>query len=107
MILMKEVSQKVLKEDNYMIYIHTPFCATCHIANFFLRQIEAAHDQHFFYSMNASLYPGFMQEEKIESVPCLLIKKENEIKEKIYTFHSVPHIYTYLIKYRTDLLISH
>ncbi len=36
----------------------------------------------FFYEMNASLYPDFMQTNKVESVPCLFIKKEGIVKEK-------------------------
>ena len=103
---MREITKDVLQEDSYLIYIHTPFCGTCRMANSFLRQIELAHDQEIFYSMNASLYPEFMQDQKIESVPCLLIKNENEIKEKVYTFHSVPHIYTYLITYKPDIFKS-
>lgn len=100
---MKEVTNDILNREDYLIYIHTPFCGTCHVANSMLRQIEAAHNLEFFYQMNASLYPKFMQKFQIESVPCLLIKSGNSIKEKIYTFHSVPHIYTYLIKYQPEL----
>lgn len=100
---MKEIKKENLEEDNYVIYIHTPFCGTCHMASSMLRQIEAAHNKDIFYNMNASLFPEFMQKEQIESVPCLLIKNNNEIKEKIYTFHSVPNIYTYLIEYQPEL----
>lgn len=102
----KDVTKELLKEKSYILYIYTPFCGTCHLANSMLKQIEMAHDEQIFYKMNASLYPEFMQKEQIESVPCLLIKQNNEIKEKIYTFYSVPNIYTYLIKYQPDLFIS-
>ena len=102
-IFLKEVTNDILMNESYIIYVYTPFCATCHIASSMLKQIEAAHKTEIFYQMNASLFPEFMQELKIESVPCLLIKVNNEVKEKVYTFHSVPNIYTYLIKYKPEL----
>lgn len=100
---MREITKKELNSEEYFLYIHTPFCGTCHIANAMLRQIETAHKKEIFYDMNASLHADFMQEHKIESVPCLLIKIDGEIKEKIYTFHSIPNIYTYLLKYNRPL----
>lgn len=101
---MLEITNERLTEESYLLYIHTPFCGTCHMAKSILDQIESAHRQDLFYEMNASLFPEFMQEIEVESVPCLLIKQNNEIKEKIYVFHSVPNIYHYLLKYTPELL---
>lgn len=53
--------------------------------------------------MNASLYPEFMQQAQIESVPCLLIKQNHDIKEKVYAFKSVANIYEYLMKYNPEI----
>ena len=103
---MLKVTEETLKEASYLLYIHTPFCGTCHVARSMLNQIESVHNEDIFYEMNASLYPEFMQELEIESVPCLLIKKNNVIKEKIYVFHSIPNIYSYLIKYKPELFIT-
>lgn len=69
----------------------------------FLEKIEKTHQKTIFYEMNASLYPKFMQKYQIESVPCLLIQSNDEIKEKIYTFYSIPNIYQYLYTYKRDL----
>jgi len=95
--------EQLEKQDQYFLYIHTPFCGTCHLARSFLEKIEATHQRTIFYEMNASFYPDFMQAYKIESVPCLLIKNENKIQEKIYTFYSIPNIYQYLWKYKPEL----
>lgn len=48
--------------------------------------------QEYYHKLNASLFPDFMQEYQIESVPCLIIFKQGEVQEKIYAFHSVQHI---------------
>src|SRR5690625_5541254 len=72
----KEITTEQLGKEDYILYIHTPFCGTCHMARTILSQIETVHQKDLFYEMNASLHPEFMQEIEIESVPCLLIKKE-------------------------------
>lgn len=100
---MKEVTAEILEKETYLLYIDTPFCGTCHVAKSMLLQIEAAHEQEFFYHMNASLYPEFMQAAQIESVPCLLIKTNHVISDKVYTFYSVPNMYTHLVNHRPDL----
>lgn len=103
---MKTVTKEILHEENYFLYVHTPFCGTCHLAKTILTQIESVHEQDLFYEMNASLFPKFMQEMEIESVPCLLIKRNGEIKEKVYVFHSVPNIYYYLLKYEPEKFLD-
>ncbi|MBC5638242.1 thioredoxin family protein [Ornithinibacillus sp. BX22] len=100
---MNEISKEVLEQQEYLLYIYTPFCGTCHIARTMLDKIEAVHQENIFYEMNASLYPDFMQDNKIESVPCLVIKKGHDIKEKIYAFQSTGNIYRYLLEYQPEL----
>lgn len=100
MILLQEITAEQLEEKNdYLLFIHTPFCGTCHVARSFLEKIEKTHQQDIFYEMNASLHPEFMQKYKVESVPCLFIMKENEVKEKVYTFYSISNIYHYVWTY--------
>ncbi len=84
---------------SYLLYIYSPFCGTCHIARSMLEKIEEIHGSTLFAEMNASYEEAFMRAQEIESVPCLLIVDEHEVKEKIYTFHSVAHMYTYVHKY--------
>ena len=100
---MQEITKERLEEEDYLLFIFSPFCGTCHLARSMLVKIESVHKENIFYEMNASLYPGFMQDNQIESVPCLLIKKGNVIKEKIYAFRSIPNIYSYLMTYKPAL----
>src|SRR5690625_8022396 len=87
--IMNEDTQENLEKDNYLLYIYTPFCGTCQFAKTILKDIENNLSKELFYELNASFYPEFMQREKIESVPCLLIKEAGKIEKKIYTFLSV------------------
>lgn len=100
---MQLITDETLTRDHYLLYIHTPFCGTCALARTMLDKIEAVHQADIFYEMNAALHPDFMQDNKIESVPCLLIKQDGEIKEKVYTFYSIPNIYSYLLTYKPEL----
>ncbi|QKY69829.1 thioredoxin family protein [Lentibacillus sp. CBA3610] len=103
---MQEVSNELLEQDRYLLYIYTPFCGTCALARSMLDKIESVHGQDVFYAMNASLNPDFMQEYKVESVPCLLIKEGGEIQDKIYAFKSIGNIYSYLMEYKPELFIK-
>lgn len=97
---MKAISKEILQEEkNLLLFIHTPFCGTCHVARSFLTMIEDTLKQDVFYDMNGSFYEDFLHDHKIESVPCLYIRQNGEWKEKIYTFHSIQNIYAYLLEY--------
>lgn len=104
MVSLLEITDKQLREPTYFLFIHTPFCGTCHVAQQMLAKIESVHQKDVFYEMNASLFPEFMQEAEVESVPCLFIKKDGVIKEKVYAFHSIPNIYHYLMKYQPEMV---
>ena len=78
--------------DEGFVFIHTPFCGTCRMARTMLGIVEKLKEQDLFYDLNASLFPSFMQDYKIESVPCLLVLKKGEVKKRIYAFESVVHV---------------
>lgn len=96
---MIKADENILAKDNYLLYIETPFCGTCYFAKQILTEIETKFNKEIFYEINASLFPSYMQEAKIESVPCLLIKEKGKIKERIYTFHSTPFMAREVLAY--------
>ncbi|MDY0395991.1 thioredoxin family protein [Virgibacillus halophilus] len=103
---MEKATKDMLQADHYILFIHSPFCGTCQLARSMLHQIEEVHQQDIFLEMNASLHPSFMQENKIESVPCLCIKDQGQIKEKVYVFHSIANIYHILLQYERKLFVN-
>ncbi len=102
---MKIITEADLNKEQFLLYIYSPFCGTCSVARAMLEKIETIHKSEIFYEMNANYYEQFMHQNKIESVPCLLIKENNEVKEKIYTFYSTGNIYHYLVKYKPELFV--
>ncbi|MGM8211989.1 thioredoxin family protein [Virgibacillus sp. W0430] len=101
---MEEITKHILNKDTLFLFIHSPFCGTCHIARSMLEQIEANHNKNLFYEMNASLNAEFMQAYKIESVPCLFIKVNDVVKEKVYAFQGTGNIYRSILIHYPDLL---
>ncbi|WP_245207969.1 thioredoxin family protein [Sediminibacillus dalangtanensis] len=82
------------------VFIHTPFCGTCKMAEKMLLVLEQIEEVSLFHEMNASLFPGFMQSYQVESVPCLLIVENGRVQEKVYAFQSLIHIQEKMQKYR-------
>ncbi|HLR09466.1 MAG TPA: thioredoxin family protein [Bacillota bacterium] len=101
--IVQEITHDRLQQDDLLLYIHTPFCGTCRLARTMLMKIESLHNKDIFYEMNAAFFPQFMQEAQVESVPCLLIKQDGKIVEKVYVFRSVANIYQYLFAYQPKM----
>ncbi|WP_226580268.1 thioredoxin family protein [Halobacillus litoralis] len=94
-----EASLKIESDQMSLVFVHSPFCGTCHLARKMLSTLEALFDKGIFYEMNASLHPDLMERYKIKSVPCLLVAKNGEILEKIYAFQSVPYLHERIVNY--------
>lgn len=102
---MRQYDESILKQDSFLLYIYTSMCATCNFSRSILKRIEMTHEKDLFYQMNASYHPEFMQEHKIRSVPCLLIRTKDE-ERRIYAFQSVPYIYQQLLEHTPELLLA-
>ncbi|WP_269411878.1 thioredoxin family protein [Lentibacillus daqui] len=103
---MQQFTEEAKAKESYFLYIFTPLCGTCKLARTMLDKIESVHQENIFYEMNASINPEFMQEYKIESVPCLFIKQDGKIKERVYAFRSIANIYHYLLEYKPELFAT-
>ncbi|HZW68684.1 MAG TPA: thioredoxin family protein [Pseudogracilibacillus sp.] len=101
--MIEATAKQLAKKETYLLYIYTPFCGTCHVARQFLEHVEATLQQDIFYEMNAMYEADFMQQYKVESVPCLFIVRNGKVKEKVYTFYSIQNIYNYLLQYAPEL----
>ncbi|RWZ55050.1 thioredoxin [Halobacillus fulvus] len=91
--------EKLKHRNDALIFVHSPFCGTCHLAREMLTVVEEMYNEGVFYECNASLNPDFMREYQIESVPCLFIKSDGEMTDKIYAFHSVPYLFEKVDRY--------
>lgn len=74
-------------------YLYTPLCGTCQVATKMLAVVEELLPDLQIGKANLNYVEDLAIELEIESVPCLLISENGEIREKIYAFHSVPFLY--------------
>lgn len=106
---MKAADEDLLEQifsPNYMqepvfLFVYSAFCGTCHLARKIIEPLEATWDNSHFYDINASLYPDFMLNYQIKSVPCLLVIENATKSEEIYAFQSVTYMYQKLLPYIT------
>ncbi|MGP4040608.1 thioredoxin family protein [Gracilibacillus sp. D59] len=83
-------------EEVLIIFVHTPFCATCQLAERMLTILEESDHTQSFYRMNASFFPEFMKHNKIQSVPALILVKEGLVVDLLYAFESVTKLHNVL-----------
>ncbi|TRZ37120.1 thioredoxin [Niallia circulans] len=74
------------------LYLYTPMCGTCMVASKMLTVVETMNNDFSIGKMDLNYAPHLAEEYKIESVPCLLIFDDGNLKEKLYRFESVPHL---------------
>lgn len=80
------------------LYVYSPFCGTCRLAERILALLEQSYPQLAIASVDVLDAAELVQAHRIESVPCLLLWGEDTPErengpEKIYAFHSVTYMY--------------
>nr|WP_255573353.1 thioredoxin family protein [Anoxybacillus sp. ST4] len=71
----------------------TPLCGTCQVASRMVDVLEQLLPHISFERHDLNYVPEKAVQWQIESVPCLLVFKRDELVQKIYAFHSVPYLY--------------
>lgn len=87
-----QLEKLLQKEMKQIIFIYTPFCATCQLAEQMLAYVLKMREDLSFSKMNASFFPEFMHDQKIESVPALIQLQNGEVSHRLYAFESVTNL---------------
>lgn len=80
-------------ENTKFLYLYTPLCGTCQVAGRMLSVVEQLLPDSNWLKADLNFVPSLAEEYAIESVPCLLVLKNNQLIKKIYAFQSVPFLY--------------
>jgi thioredoxin 1 len=80
-------------EETKFLYLYTPLCGTCQVAGKMLSVVEELLPHHNWLKADLNFVPALAEQYSIESVPCLLVIRNNELVKKIYAFQSVPFLY--------------
>lgn len=83
----------LLTDEIKFLYLYTPLCGTCQVAGKMLSVVEELLPHHNWLKADLNFIPALAERYSIESVPCLLVIKNNELIKKIYAFQSVPFLY--------------
>jgi thioredoxin 1 len=89
----QEIQNLIDDKKSFILYLYTPMCGTCQVAGKMVRVVAQLFPDHQWGKSDLNYLPEFALQWEIESVPCLLLFKDGEIKEKLYAFHSVPYLY--------------
>jgi len=91
--LLENNREILLGEDTKFLYLYTPLCGTCQVAGKMLSVVEQLLPNFQWLKADLNYLPSLAEEYTIESVPCLLVLKNNQLIKKIYAFQSVPFLY--------------
>ncbi|UPM53926.1 thioredoxin family protein [Gottfriedia acidiceleris] len=94
-----EIMQRIQSKETTVIYIYTAMCGTCQVASKMLEIVNEILPNLPLSKVNINEIVEEAQSWKVESVPCLLIFENGEMKQKIYAFQSVPYLHELLKKY--------
>ena len=75
------------------VYIYTPMCGTCKVAEQMLRIASEVGDSHVVHKLDANFSPRIISKYEISSVPCLLVIQGGRRFEKQYAFKSVQDVF--------------
>lgn len=76
----------------FALFVHTPLCGTCKAARRMLEVTRELLPELPVAAANVNLMPDIAQIFRIESVPCLLIKRSDGSVRKMYRFGSVTEV---------------
>jgi thioredoxin 1 len=99
MIEWKEKQIIVQDEGLMFLYLYTPMCGTCQVARRMLSVVDELFPTLNIHSINLNYFPKEAQELGVESVPCLLIFENGQVKERIYAFQSVSYLHELFKQY--------
>ncbi|MBO8171927.1 MAG: thioredoxin family protein [Bacillaceae bacterium] len=100
--MLEEVNDKQLQslldshQDPVVIYLYTPMCGTCKMAEKMLDITLEALSDLTAAKCNINFIPHRAEEWKVESVPCMLVVQDGKVLHKIYAFHSVDYLFRML-----------
>lgn len=82
------INQQIGKNETFAVYIYTTMCGTCELARRMLTVVEAMGVAPI-YELNGNFCANYLQANKIQSVPALVLYKQGQLYEIIFAFGDV------------------
>lgn len=90
---LQEIKERLERKEDFLLYLYTPLCGTCQVAGKMIAVVAELRPNLNWGKSDLNYAPELAEKWAVESVPCLVRITHNEVKEKIYAFHSVPYLY--------------
>lgn len=87
-----EWKEQTQKEGTAAFYLYTPLCGTCAVASKMMTVVSQMRPGIPIGKTNLNYMEELAIDYEVESVPCLLIKRDRGSVEKVYAFQSVQNI---------------
>lgn len=94
--LINEMSEQRRTGAAMAVFVHSPFCGTCKLAERMLDVLEAHDPSLPIVKANINLIPELRERWRIASVPALVFVKNGEREDGLYAFRSVVHLHDWL-----------
>ncbi|MEF3301607.1 thioredoxin family protein [Paenibacillus sp. GYB003] len=91
-----ELIQRSDDGDTFAVFLYTPLCGTCKVAERMLDVAAAMRPRHAPLRANLNAMPRLAARWRIESVPCLVHVRGGAISRKLYAFASVENVVRFL-----------
>jgi hypothetical protein len=93
----KELLERIaLDESPFAVFLYTPFCGTCKLAEYMLNIILVMEPEIPIYKSNINFLPQLISDWQIRSVPCIVVVEANGQQQFIYSMGSVDELYNKL-----------
>ncbi|MBS2772278.1 thioredoxin family protein [Anoxybacillus rupiensis] len=92
-VTIQQLDELIQQEEFVCLYVYTPMCGTCQLANRMVSIVQELVSHVAFRKSDINYMPDRAVSWEIESVPCLLLFRNGEMKKKLYAFQSVPYLY--------------
>jgi thioredoxin 1 len=86
------LQEQINHNQNTVLYLFTPLCGTCQVAGKMLSVTAELLPNLAIGKTDLNYIPDLAEQWEVESVPCLIIFHNSQIREKVYAFHSVPFL---------------
>ncbi|SDH05933.1 Thioredoxin [Alteribacillus persepolensis] len=83
------VRKRIQSGERLLLFLYSPLCGTCKAAEKMLEPLEQVYRDTRFIKINVNVNRRIVEQEKVKSVPCLIVTENSQTVQKIYAFHSV------------------
>ncbi|MCT4782136.1 MULTISPECIES: thioredoxin family protein [Exiguobacterium] len=79
-----------------LLYIYAPMCGTCAVAERMLTVVEAIDPKLEIEKRDANFIPKELETYQVMSVPALLKLENGRVIDRMYAFHNVQHVLSFV-----------